>query len=269
MSEWEESDDLELEPEARRRRGIYLLPNLFTTGTLFAGFFAALCAIEEQYTKAAIAVFIGMVCDMLDGRIARLTNTQSDFGKEYDSLADMCCFGLAPALVMYQWSLHALTDFGRYGQQIAWAAAFFYAAMAALRLARFNVLATSGKGDKRFFYGLPSPAAAAFTMGFVWVAVEDFDYSGEDLLIPALIVTLLAGTFMVWGRIRYPSFKDLKVNERVPFRYMLLMVIAFVLIVLDPVHVLPGLIFIYFLSGPAIAFTSWRKARKAQQPVST
>ncbi len=263
MTDWGEEDENGYESEQRRRRGIYLLPNLFTTGTLFAGFFAALCAIEEQYSKAAIAVFIGMVCDMLDGRIARLTNTQSDFGKEYDSLADMCCFGLAPALVIYQWSLHAMSDWGRYGEQAAWAAAFFYAAMAALRLARFNVLATTGKGDRRFFYGLPSPAAAAFTMGFVWVAVEDTNYSGEDLVVFALLVTLLAGTLMVWGRIRYPSFKDMKVNERVPFRYMLLMVIAFVLIALDPVHVLPGMIFIYVLSGPVIAFISWRRARKA------
>ncbi len=262
MAEWEDNDEVELEPEQRRRRGIYLLPNLFTTGTLFAGFFAALCAIEEQYIKAAVAVFIGMLCDMLDGRIARLTNTASDFGKEYDSLADMVCFGFAPALVMYQWSLHELSDWGRYGLQIAWASAFFYAAMAALRLARFNVLASSGKGDKRFFYGLPSPAAAAFTMGFVWVA-QDSGFAGERLVIPALIVTVAAGTLMVSGRIRYLSFKDLKVNERVPFRYMLLMVLAFVLIVLDPVHMLPGVFLIYVCSGPILTFRNWRKARKA------
>jgi CDP-diacylglycerol--serine O-phosphatidyltransferase len=251
-------------PEQRRRRGIYLLPNLFTTGTLFAGFAASLFAVDGRYIESVVAVFIGMLCDAIDGRLARLTNTQSDFGREYDSLADMVCFGFAPALVMYLWSLHYLGDYGRFGRQLAWTAAFFYTAMAALRLARFNVLA-SRNVSKDFFYGLPSPSAAALTMGFVWVA-QDFGFSGDILAVPALIVTALAGTLMVSSKIRYPAFKDLKGVERVPFRYVLVMVIAFLLITFDPPRVLFGLFLFYICLGPYLWYREWQSARGAAKP---
>ena len=247
-------------PEGRRRLGIYLLPNLFTTGTLFSGFFATLSAIEGVYLNAVIAIFLGMLCDALDGRVARLTNTQSEFGKEYDSLADMVCFGFAPALVMYLWSLHELAEFGRFGKQLAWTAAFFYAAMAALRLARFNVLASRNVG-KDYFFGLPSPAAAALTMGYVW-AVLDLGYGGEELVFLSLIITVLAGALMVSSQIRYPSFKDIKLHQRVPFRYVLGMVLAILALTFYP----PGLFLIflvYIVYGPFVAFRNRRKARAA------
>lgn len=247
--------------EERRRRGIYLLPNLFTTGTLFSGFFATLSAIEGVYLNAVIAIFLGMLCDALDGRVARLTNTQSDFGKEYDSLADMVCFGFAPALVMYLWSLHELADYGRFGKQLAWTAAFFYAAMAALRLARFNVLA-SRKVSGDYFFGLPSPAAAAMTMGYVWAAL-DLGWGGEELVFLSLIVMVLAGALMVSSQIRYPSFKDMNFRQRVPFRYVLAMVLAILAITFYP----PGLFLIfmvYIVYGPFVAFRERRKARLAR-----
>ena len=248
-------------PEERRRRGIYLLPNLFTTGTLFSGFFATLSAIEGFYINAVVAIFLGMLCDALDGRVARLTNTQSEFGKEYDSLADMVCFGFAPALVMYLWSLHELADYGRFGKQLAWTAAFFYAAMAALRLARFNVLASRNVA-KNYFFGLPSPAAAALTMGYVW-AVGDFGYDGGKLVLLSLVVTVLAGVLMVSSSIRYPSFKDLKFHERVPFRYVLAMVLAILLITFDPPRVLFLIFLGYIVYGPIAALRERRKARVA------
>jgi CDP-diacylglycerol--serine O-phosphatidyltransferase len=243
-----------------RRRGIYLLPNLFTTGTLFAGFSAVLFAIEGRYIEAVVSIFIGMLCDALDGRVARLTNTQSDFGKEYDSLADMVCFGFAPALVMYLWSLQELGEYGRFGRQLAWTAAFFYAAMAALRLARFNVLA-SKTTEKKYFYGLPSPAAAAFMMGFVWVA-QDFNFTGDILVAPAFIVTVAAGVLMVSSRIQYPSFKDMKGVERVPFRYLLLVVVVLILISFDPPRALYGIILFYVCLGPWLAWRLWSRERR-------
>lgn len=253
----DESDDVT--PERRRRLGIYLLPNLFTTGTLFSGFFATLSAIEAHYINAVIAIFLGMLCDALDGRVARLTNTQSEFGKEYDSLADMVCFGFAPALVMFLWSLHALSDFGRFGKQLAWTAAFFYAAMAALRLARFNVLA-SRNAAKNYFYGLPSPSAAALTMGYVWV-VLDFGFDGEQMVFLSLVVMVVAGVLMVSSQIHYPSFKDIKLNERVPFRSVLAMVLVILLITFDPPRVLFALFLIYIVYGPFAALRDRRKAR--------
>lgn len=236
--------------ERQRRRGIYLLPNLFTTGTLFAGFFAIMSSIDGNYIYAVIAIFLGMLTDALDGRVARLTNTQSDFGKEYDSLADMVAFGLAPALVMYQWSLHELADFGRFGRQLAWVVPFFYAAMAALRLARFNVQEPD-KSERGVFFGLPSPSAAAMTMGYVWVML-DYGVAGEPLVILSLVVTLAAGALMVADMIKYPTFKELNFAEHVPFTYLLGMVLALLLIWFDPPRVLFGVFMVYILWGPVI-----------------
>lgn len=246
----------------RRRRGVYLLPNLFTTGTLFGGFYGALSATNAHYVTAAAAVFVGMLCDFLDGRVARLTHTSSDFGVQYDSLADMVCFGLAPALIIYQWSLQALGEYGEFGKQLAFTAAFFYAAMAALRLARFNVLAASGKATA-FFYGLPSPAAAAFVMGFL-IVIDATGLKGPDVPIMALIVTIAAGALMVSGGIRYPSFKNLRMGERVPFRYILMMVLVFVAVSLAPIYVASGIFFVYILAGPVLTLLDRRRARRAR-----
>ncbi len=234
--------------ERQRRRGIYLLPNLFTTGTLFAGFFAIMSSIDGHYLHSVIAIFLGMLADALDGRVARLTNTQSDFGKEYDSLADMVAFGLAPALVMYQWSLHELADYGRFGRQLAWVVPFFYVAMTALRLARFNVIEPD-KSEKGYFFGLPSPSAAAMTMGYVWVML-DFGFSGETWVIVSLIVTLTAGALMVADMIKYPTFKEIKLGEHVPFTYLLVMVLAVMLVWFDPPRVLFAVFMVYIIWGP-------------------
>ena len=191
---------------ARPHRGIYLLPNAFTTAALFSGFFAIVQAMNLRFDTAAIAIFCSMVLDSLDGRVARLTNTQSDFGAEYDSLADMVSFGAAPALVIYEWSLRGL---GKWG----WVAAFVYVAGAALRLARFNT--NLAVVDKRFFQGLPSPASAALVAGFVWV-FDDLRYVGSDLAWPSWIVTIYAGLSMVSNSPFY-SFKDINFKKSVPF----------------------------------------------------
>ncbi|ACL73234.1 CDP-diacylglycerol--serine O-phosphatidyltransferase [Thioalkalivibrio sulfidiphilus] len=241
------------EPQAgdqKARRGIYLLPNLFTTAALFAGFYAIVAAINDQFTAAAIAVFVAMVLDGIDGRVARMTNTQSAFGAEYDSLSDMVSFGLAPALVVYLW---ALVELG----QVGWVAAFFYAAAAALRLARFNTKV--GVADKRFFQGLPSPSAAALVMGMVWVW-HDLEFVGTDLGIMALVVTVIAGALMV-SNVTYFSFKDMDFRHRVPFFVVLVIVVALMLTAIDPPKVLWGGFLLYALSGPTLTVIRWRRRR--------
>ncbi|APZ42079.1 CDP-diacylglycerol--serine O-phosphatidyltransferase [Acidihalobacter ferrooxydans] len=244
---------------AKHRRGIYLLPNLFTTAALFGGFYAIVAAMSGRFTDAAIAVFIAMVLDGLDGRVARMTNTQSAFGAEYDSLSDMVSFGLAPALVMYQWSLVDLHTLGWFGGKASWLVAFFYAASAALRLARFNT--KIGVADKRYFQGLPSPTAAAVMMGTVWVAPQ-FQLSGTTLMFPALVITVLTGALMV-SNVAYYSFKDFDLRKRVPFFAVLLVLGIFVLIALWPSIVLYSLFVTYTLSGPALSvWRRWRKRRR-------
>lgn len=222
----------------KRRRGIYLLPNLFTTACLFSGFFAIVSAINGRFEEAAMAIFIAMILDGLDGRVARMTNTQSDFGAEYDSLSDMISFGLAPALVAYLW---ALSELGKFG----WLVAFVYVACAALRLARFNT--QIGVADKRYFQGLASPAAAALVAGMVWV-VQDFALEAKTLAVPALIITLAAGLLMV-SNIRYRSFKDIDPKGKVPFIAILVVVLIFVTIALEPPLVLFAAFLLYAVSG--------------------
>ncbi len=234
------------------RRGIYLLPNLFTTAALFAGFYAIVAAMGGRFEAAAVAIFIAMVLDGLDGRVARLTNTQSAFGAEYDSLSDMVSFGLAPALVMYEWSLHSMGKIG-------WLAAFIYTAGAALRLARFNTQLEIA--DKRFFQGLPSPAAAAVVTGLVWVGY-DYDVSGTTLAWLASFVTISIGVLMV-SNVRFYSFKELDLKGRVPFMAMLVVILIFVLVSLDPPQVLFGTFVAYALSGPLI--TGWLLLRRRRQ----
>ncbi|MGM0703183.1 MAG: CDP-diacylglycerol--serine O-phosphatidyltransferase [Pseudomonadota bacterium] len=225
-----------------RRKGIYLLPNLFTTSALFAGFFAVVAGINGDFTAAAVAIFIAMVLDGLDGRVARLTNTQSAFGAEYDSLSDMLSFGVAPALVAFTWILQ---DIGKTG----WVVAFLYVACAALRLARFNV--QIGSVDKRWFIGLPSPSAAALVAASVWT-FHSFDAEALGFKLLMLLIVGAAGVLMV-SNIRYYSFKDLDLKGPVPFVVLLAIVLAFVVISVQPSVMLLALFGAYVASGPVLA----------------
>ncbi len=240
------ADDLQ---ETKRRKGIYLLPNLFTTAGLFAGFFAIVAAMGGRFEAAAVAVFVAMIMDGIDGRVARLTNTQSDFGKEYDSLADMISFGIAPALVVYAWALQAMGKVG-------WLAAFLYTAAAALRLARFNTQVDSV--DRGFFQGLASPAAAALVMGMVWVGA-DYQVEGDEYAGLAFVLTIAAGLLMV-SNVRYHSFKDFDLKGKVPFVALLVVVLVFVFISISPSHVLFAMAFVYAVSG--VVFTVWKLRNK-------
>ena len=238
----------------KRRRGIYLLPNLFTTAALFAGFYAIVSAMNGRYEPSAIAIFVALILDGMDGRIARLTNTQSDFGAEYDSLADMISFGLAPALVVYEWSLSTLGKVG-------WLAAFLYTAAAALRLARFNTQV--GIADKRYFQGLASPSAAAIVAGLVWLG-DDLHMRGPDLSYAALGVTVLVGILMV-SNLRYHSFKALDLKERMPFFKAIVIVLMFVLIAMHPPQILFALFLGYAVSGPLLTLAQLRRRRAARK----
>lgn len=242
--------------ESRPRRAIYLLPNLFTTAALFAGFYGIVSALEGRFTDAAVSVFVAMILDGLDGRVARLTNTSSAFGAEYDSLADMVSFGVAPALIVYLWSLQSLVGDGL--GQLGWVASFLYAACAALRLARFNTQV--GKADKRFFQGLASPSAAAIVAGMVWVGA-DVGASGEDLAPLALVVTIASGLLMV-SNFAYYSFKDLGSNKRVPFIALLAVVMVFVFTSIDPPKFILLCFAIYGISGPAWSAVRWYRKRR-------
>ena len=226
--------------EPLRKRGVYLLPNAFTTLNLFAGFYAIVQGMNHEYEKAAVAIFVAMVLDSLDGRVARLTRTQSAFGAEYDSLTDMVSFGAAPALIMYEW---ALRDMGRVG----WVAAFVYCAGAALRLARFNTQLSVA--DKRWFTGLPSPAAAALVAGMIWV-FNDYQVRGGDVQWFAAAVTVYAGVTMV-SNAKFYSGKDINLRRAMPFSMAVALVLALLLISIEPPIVLWGLMLAYGVSGYA------------------
>lgn len=234
-----------------RRKGIYLLPNALTTASLFSGFYAIVSAANGVFDNAAIAIFVSMILDGLDGRVARLTNTQSKFGEEYDSLADMVAFGVAPGLVAFFWSLNSLG-------QVGWAITFIYVAGAALRLARFNT--QIGSVDKKFFVGLASPAAAACVAGLVWCfhAVEPASW----LTLMTIIVVGGCGVLMV-SNILYKSFKDLDMRGRVPFAAILLVVLVFVVVALDPATVLFTGFLAYALSGPILSL--FRRSRRPEE----
>jgi CDP-diacylglycerol--serine O-phosphatidyltransferase len=245
--------------DATPRQGIFLLPNLFTTGALFAGFYAIIAAIKGQFEIAAIAIFLAMLLDGLDGRVARLTNTQSDFGAEYDSLSDMASFGLAPALVLYQWSLIHLAEISSLWGKVGWLAAFIFTASGALRLARFNT--QIGTADKRYFQGLPSPAAAAVVVGAVWLC-ETYGISGKEVMFPTMILTITAGLLMV-SKFSYYSFKDIDLKRRVPFIAVLIVLLVFVLLSIETPTILFILFFLYMISGPVTGlFRGIRKRRK-------
>lgn len=231
-----------------KHKGIYLLPNLLTTAGLFSGFFAVVSSMNGRFEAAAVAVFVAMIFDGLDGRVARITNTQSDFGAEYDSMADMVSFGMAPALVAYNWGL---SDLGKLG----WFAAFIYVAGAALRLARFNTQV--GIADKRFFQGLASPAAAAVVSGFVWLGVE-YDINGDDIGIVVALITGIAGLLMV-SNFKYNSFKELNWNGKVPFVALLIILLIFIVVATEPALVLFIVFALYALAGPINTFRTVEK----------
>ena len=243
----------------KRRKGIYILPNLFTLAALFGGFYAVVMAMNGRFDLAAVGVFCAMVLDSLDGRVARMTNTQSAFGEQMDSLSDMVSFGAAPALIAYEWALRGL---GRWG----WIAAFVYCACAALRLARFNV--NTGVVDKRFFQGLPSPAAAALVAGFIWLMTE-IGMRGEDLewfswkqiTWTMFVVTLYSGLTMVTN-VPFYSFKDVQMKKSVPFVVIVLIALVIAIINIHPPIVLFSVFVIYGLSGYAVY--GWRRAKGQQ-----
>ncbi len=226
--------------EGERGRGIYLLPNAFTTAALFCGFYAIVMAMNQRFEHACWAVFIAMILDGLDGRVARLTNTQSEFGAQYDSLSDMVSFGAAPALVLYEWSLRGLGKLG-------WIAAFVYCAGAALRLARFNT--NIQVVDKRFFQGLPSPAAAALVVGFIMMMIDpDISVSARQVDWVSWGIAVFAGMTMV-SNVPFYSFKDVNFRKSVPFIVVFLIALGFALVAIDPPKVLWPIFVIYGLSG--------------------
>ncbi len=250
------------ETRKRMSKGIYLLPNLFTTGALFAGFYAIIAAMNGRFEIAAIAIFLAGLLDGLDGRVARLTNTQSAFGAEFDSLSDMVSFGVAPALIVYLWSLVHLREVStfmgpNFMGKLGWLAAFIYATATALRLARFNTQV--GVADKRYFQGLACPAAAAVIMGAVWVC-ESYGIAGEDVVYAALILTIALGALMV-SRFSYYSFKDFDMRERVPFVALLAVVLVFVFLSIETATVLFCFFFLYMLSGPLVSLFRWNRKR--------
>jgi CDP-diacylglycerol--serine O-phosphatidyltransferase len=251
------------DPGTRRRRGVYLLPNLFTTATLFGGFYAIIAAMNGDFAKAAIAIGAAMVADSLDGLVARMTHTASDFGKEYDSLCDMVAFGVAASMVVYFYSLQHLAEQTQWvGGRLGWVVAFGYTACAALRLARFNVLATRG-GTKGAFFGLPSPAAAALVVSFVW-AFNEAGWQGRKLVVPAMVLTAFAAVLMV-SNFRFFSLKQLRLRDRVPFRYFAFAMGVAILFLVFPTHWVVFLGFLaYALSGPAMAL--WRRLNPGVAP---
>ena len=238
----------------KRRKGIYILPNLFTLAALFGGFYAIVMAINGRFDQAAVGVFCAMVLDSLDGRVARMTNTQSAFGEQMDSLSDMVSFGAAPALIAYVWTL---TSLGRWG----WIGAFVYCACAALRLARFNV--NTAVVDKRFFQGLPSPAAAALIAGFIWL-MTDLGFDPHELRWYTFGLTLYAGLTMVTN-VPFYSFKDVQMKRSVPFAVIVLIALGIAVINIHPPIVMFSLFVLYGLSGYVLY--GWRKAKGQQTSV--
>jgi CDP-diacylglycerol--serine O-phosphatidyltransferase len=255
--------EAEAKPKHRRKgpvKGIYLLPNLFTTGTLFGAFYAIVSAMAGRFDHAAIGILFAMVADSLDGRIARMTNTSTDFGKEYDSLCDMAAFGIASSIVVYAFSLHYLSEYRYLGGKLGGVIAMSYATCAALRLARFNVL-TAITGSSKDFFGLPSPAAAALVVFFVWSA-DDYGLSGQQVLLPASLITLAAALLMV-SSVRYNSFKKLNLDGRMRFVTLAAVIGGLALIASNPPLILFLGFFAYAASGPLV--TLYRRLR-SQSP---
>ncbi len=230
-------------------RGIYLLPNLLTTAALFAGFYAIVAAMKGYFEIAAIAIFIAMLADGLDGRVARLMNAQSPFGAQYDSLSDMAAFGIAPALVVYSWSLMSLGKLG-------WLAAFLYAAATALRLARFNIQVA----DKQYFYGIPSPAAAGLIASSVWIG-SSYNWVGPDHAWLFALLTVVLAALMV-SSVTYYSFKNIDFRGRVSFVTIVVMVFLIAAVAFEPAEALFGIFAIFASSGPALMLWKWLRKKK-------
>lgn len=240
-----------MESEAKKpARGIYLLPNLFTTAALFSGFYAILASMSGRFEAAAVAIFVAMLLDGLDGRVARMTNTQTAFGAEYDSLSDMVAFGLAPSLVMYEWALSGLGKIG-------WLAAFVYTAGTALRLARFNT--QLGISDKRYFQGLPSPSAAGIVAGAVWVGADNM-IDGSDVSWIAAFLTTSVGLLMV-SNVRFNSFKEIDFRGKVPFIMLVAVMLGFAVLLLQPPLVLFLVFFLYAVAGVGMTLIHLRRRR--------
>ncbi len=237
-------------PHAKQSRGIYLLPNLLTTAGLFSGFYAVVSSMNGHFEAAAIAIFIAMIFDGLDGRVARMTNTQSEFGAEYDSMADMVSFGIAPGLVAYNWALSGMGKFG-------WIAAFVFVASAALRLARFNTQV--GVADKRYFQGLASPAAAGVIASMVWTGTE-YQIDGQSYGFIMGVITILTGLLMV-SNFRYNSFKDVDWKGKVNFLVVLAIVLAFAVVAASPAELLMAIFVLYAASGPVTTIRSVKRLR--------
>lgn len=233
-------------PDHPRRRGIYLLPNLFTMGALFAGFYAVVAATKHLYDHAAIAIFVAILLDGLDGRIARMTHSVSDFGAQFDSLSDMLCFGITPALVLYSWSLFTLGKAG-------WLVCFAYTAAAALRLARFNTQIVTA--DKRYFQGLSTTLAAGFVASLLWTSVQ-YEIEGSSIAWLIGLITMLLAILMV-SSIRYRSFKDLNLRGKVPFLVIPIIGLVLVLISYSPPDIFLILFLSYVISGPIAAVIRW------------
>jgi CDP-diacylglycerol--serine O-phosphatidyltransferase len=244
MTELKDPSDLPV--DRPRSRSIYLLPNMLTTGALFSGFYGIVAAIDKHFAAAGIAVFVAAIFDTLDGRAARATRTESAFGKEYDSLSDMVSFGLAPAIISYQWGVVRIAEYGRAWGRIGWLAAFFYAVAAALRLARFNARAATA--DKRYFEGLPSPSAAAIVAAFIWFSSE---WPGLPGLVAAFGITAIAGALMV-SSFGYPSFKQFNLDRRIRWAYMILVPLFFVLVAIDPPTMLLSIFGVYAATAPLL-----------------
>jgi CDP-diacylglycerol--serine O-phosphatidyltransferase len=245
----------ESSPKKPPRRGIYLLPNLLTTGALFTGFYSIVAAIDGNFLAAAWAIYVAMFLDGLDGRVARMTSTESDFGKEYDSLADMVSFGLAPAIVTYQWGVERFSEYGPLWGRLGWLAAFLYTVAAAFRLARFNT--SLAVDDKHYFQGLPSPPAASGIAAMVWISIE-YQIDGSVALIAGISITALTGLAMM-SNFRYQSFKDFNLSSRVRFANLLIIPLVLIVVSLNPPLVLFTLFFIYATSAPL--YWIWRQRR--------
>jgi CDP-diacylglycerol--serine O-phosphatidyltransferase len=246
-------------PARSAPRGIYLLPNLLTTGCLFSGFYAIVAAIDGNFERAGMSIFIAMIFDGLDGRVARLTSTETAFGKEYDSLADLVAFGLGPAIVSYQWGVARIAEYGKLWYRIGWLSAFFYAAACALRLAKFN----SRVQDKRYFEGLPCPSAAAVVAAFLWASTE-WREPGLPGLILAFAITAAAGALMV-SRFSYASFKGFDLTRPVRFISLVVVVLAFVIVAHDPPVVLLAIFGGYVVWSPVVWL--WRRLRRSRRTI--
>lgn len=257
-----------MEPGDKKiHKGVYLLPNALTTGAMFAGFYSIIAGINGQYSAAAMAVVVAGVLDGLDGRVARLTNTQSEFGVQYDSLSDLISFGLAPALLAFNWSLASLRELGPLAGKLGWLAAFLFAACAALRLARFNTQVS--KIDKTYFQGLASPAAAGTLVATIWF-FDDQGVAGETVRWLLWAETVALGLLM-FSRVRYFSFKTWPRGDRIPIHFLMLVVLVFVLLAIDPPAVMMILGVVYVVSGLVITvlgrqqWKSRRERRAARQ----